>query len=729
MHFPRRIAHRVCQSSRDRVNYASLMRSLFIPPATFRFRTALRAATCLGAAASLLVSSLTAPRSEAAETSLPLPPPGPPIDPANLDRNVKPSDDFFAFAGGGWLAKNPIPGEYARWGSFEILAERNNEVLRSLLDDCASHPGEPGSVQQKVGDFYASGMDVATVDAAGAKPLSAELDAIAKVSDRAALPAAVARLQRIGLTVLFNLNADADDKNSRMTITQLYQGGLGLPDRDYYTKEDEKSKALRQDYVAHVAKMFTLLGDDAAKAEVAAKAVLNFETELAKASKTRVERRDPEANYHKMGMADLVKLAPGFDWQAYFTAMGVPEPGEIDVKQTEFFTEVGKLASSASLDDWKTYLRWHLVRDTAPDLSQAFVDENFRFFGATLTGAKENRPRWKRVLREVDADLGEALGQLFVDKAFTPEAKARAKAMVEDLRTVLSERINKLEWMSPETKTQAQKKLAAFAVKIGYPDKWRDYAKLDIKRQPHVLNVFAANAFEVQRNLAKIGKPVDRTEWGMTPPTVNAYYNQSNNEIVFPAGILQSPFFDAKADDAVNYGAIGAVIGHEMTHGFDDQGRQYDAEGNLKNWWTEEDAKRYKERSEAVVSQFDAYRPLPDATINGRLTQGENIADLGGLKIAYEALQRALARQGGDATTKKIDDFTPAQRFFLSWANVWRNNIRPEALRLRLNTDPHAPGHYRVNGPLSNLPEFSAAFQVPPGSPMARPEKERVLIW
>ncbi len=695
--------------------------------------TSLRASarvSCRRAATLLAALLLAQPALHAAtETGVPLPPPGPPIDPANLDRNVKPSEDFFQFAGGGWLEKNPIPGEYARWGSFEILAERNNAVLKALLDETAKNPGQPGTARQKVGDFFASGMDEAQVNAEAAKPLAPEFSAIAGLKDRAELPKAVARMHRLGLNAVFNLNADADEKNSRLAITQLYQGGLGLPDRDYYTKEDEKSKALRQAYQEHVTKMFTLLGDEPAKAEAAAKTVLALETELAKASKTRVELRDPEANYHKMSLAELTKLAPGFDWKTYFTAMGVPEPGDIDVKQNDFIKRIGELAANTPLDDWKTYLRWHLLRDTAPDLSQAFVDENFRFYGATLTGAKENRPRWKRILREVDAGLGEALGQLFVEKAFTPEAKERAKALVEDLRAVLKERIEKLEWMSPATKEAAQKKLAAFAVKIGYPDEWRDYSKLEIKRQPHVLNVLAANAFEVQRVLAKIGKPVDRKEWGMSPPTVNAYYNQSNNEIVFPAGILQPPFFDAKADDAVNYGGIGSVIGHEMTHGFDDQGRQYDAEGNLKNWWTEEDAKRYKERSEAIVAQFDQYKPLPDASINGRLTQGENIADLGGVKIAYEALQKALARQGADATTKKIDGFTPAQRFFLNWAQVWRNNIRPESLRLRLNTDPHSPGRYRVNGPLSNLPEFSAAFDVPPGSPMSRPEKERVLIW
>ncbi|MBV9128681.1 MAG: M13 family metallopeptidase [Verrucomicrobia bacterium] len=657
-----------------------------------------------------------------------------PLDPANLDQNAKPTENFYQFADGGWMARNSIPSDRARWGAFEEIEDRNYTILHAILEECAAHPGAAGGIRQKVGDYFAAGMDEARANAEGAKPLAAEFAAIEKLTDRSALPGAVARLHLLAMDVLFDADSGQDEKNSQQNIALLVQAGLGLPDRDYYTKDDEKSQALRQQYVEHMTKMFALLGDDATKAAAEANVVMKLETGLASASKTRVECRDPSANYHKMKLADLENLALGFDWAAYFKAIGVADPGDIDVKQPEFFTKVGQLASSTSVDDWKAYLRWHLLHATAPDLSQNFVDENFQFYGATLTGAKEIRPRWKRILRELDPSfggggLGDAIGQLFVEKTFTPEAKKRALTLVEDLRSVLSERIAQLDWMGAETKAAAQKKLAGFVVKIGYPDQWRDYSKLEIKRQSHVLNVMAANAAEVRRRFDRIGKPVDRKEWNMTTPTVNAYYNKSNNEIVFPAGILQPPFFDENADDAVNYGAIGSVIGHEMTHGFDDQGRQYDLEGNLKNWWTAEDEKRFKERGEKIVAQFNGYQPLPDAHINGALTEGENIADLGGVKIAYEALQKALARQGAGAAEKKIDGFTPAQRFFLSWAQVWRNNIRPEALRLRLNTDPHAPGEYRVNGPLSNLPEFQAAFNVPAGSPMVRPPAERVLIW
>ena len=478
-----------------------------------------------------------------------------------------------------------------------------------------------------------------------------------------------------------------------------------------------------------MAKIFALLGDAPDMAAKEAQSVLNTETELAKASKTRVQLRDPEGNYHKMSLDELAKSAPDFSWKAYFTAMGAPEPGSVDIKQPEFAVRAAQLAGTAPLDDVKTYLRWHLAHAAAGLLSKGFEDENFAFFGTTLTGAKENLPRWKRVLRSVDGGVGEALGQLYVEKNFPPEAKARALTMINDLKAVLRERLTNLEWMGPETRTAALKKLEAFGVKVGYPDKFRDYTALEISRQPYVLNVMAANVFETKRQVAKIGQPVDRTEWGMTPPTVNAYYNPSRNEIVFPAGILQPPFFGATADDAVNYGGIGAVIGHEMTHGFDDQGRQYDAEGNLKNWWTDDDLKRFKERSTKVVEQFSAYEGLPGQHVNGELTQGENIADLGGSKIAFGALQKALERQGPDAREKKIDGFTPEQRFFLSWAQVWRINMRPEMARVRLNTDPHSPGQFRCNGPLSNLVEFQKAFGIPDDSPMVRPAAEKVLIW
>ncbi len=664
-----------------------------------------------------------------------LPPAPPPLDPAtSLDKGVQPGDDFYHYADGGWLKNNPIPSDHTSWGSFNILTEHNNDVLHVILDDCAGSGGsEPrgaaGSVRKMVGDFYASGMDEAAIDAAGVKPLQPWFDKIAALKSSAELPALLADLHSNGVGALFTVFVTADEKNSETDIAQFYQGGLGLPDRDYYTKTDDASKKLLAAYQEHVTKMFALLGDAPDVAAAEAKSVVSFETELAKASKTRVQLRDPEGNYHKMTVDELAKAAPGFDWKAYFTALGAPEPGGLDVKQPEFATRAADLAKTTSLDDLKTYLRWHLAHSTAPLLSKAFVDENFAFFGTTLTGAKENLPRWKRVLHSVDEGVGEALGQLYVEKNFPPEAKARALTMINDLKAVLRERLTNLEWMGPDTRTAALKKLDAFGVKVGYPDKWRDYSGLSISRQPFVLNVLASNVFETKRQVAKIGHPVDKSEWGMTPPTVNAYYNPSRNEIVFPAGILQPPFFSATADDAVNYGGMGAVIGHEMTHGFDDQGRQYDAQGNLKNWWTDDDLKRFKERSEKVVAQFSGYEPLPGMHVNGELTQGENIADLGGSKIAFFALEKALDRQGPEARAKKIDGFTPEQRFFLSWAQVWRVNMRPEMARVRLNTDPHSPGQFRCNGPLSNLVEFQKAFNIPDGAPMVRPAAEKVLIW
>ena len=658
----------------------------------------------------------------------PVPAAPPPLDPGNLDRTIKPGDDFYHFADGGWIAKNPIPPEYPRWGSFEELAERNNAILHGILDDCAAHPGAAGSNRQKVGDFYASGMDEQAADAAGVKPLADEFNRIAALGDRAELPALLAHLHEIGVNVGFALSVRADDKNSTMNIAQIGQSGLAMPDRDYYTNDDEHSKGLRAQYEEHIAKMFTLLGDAPGQAALEAKTVLAFETDLAKASKTRVELRDPEGNYHKMPLADAAKGAPGFDLNKYFVATGVSAPGDIDVRQPEFFTHVAHLAGSAPLDDWKTYLRWQLLHATAPFLSTPFVDESFRFFGQILTGAKENLPRWKRVLRQTDASLGEALGQLYVEKTFTPEAKARAVTLVADVRGVLRDRLANLEWMGPDTRAAALGKIDALTVKVGYPDEWRDYSNLVVQRQPYVLNVLAANTFESKRRKSQVNQPVDKMEWHMTPPTVNAYYNPSQNEIVFPAGILQPPFFNASADDAVNYGGIGGVIGHEMTHGFDDQGRQYDARGNLKNWWTPQDLKNFEERSQKIVAQFDAYEPIPGLHVNGKLTEGENIADLGGSKIAYTALEKALGR-AGNQRPGDIDGFTPEQRFFLSWAQVWRNNIRPEMARQRLVTDPHSPGQYRCNGPLSNLPEFQQAFAVPDGSAMVRPAAERVQIW
>ena len=659
-----------------------------------------------------------------------VPPSPPPLDPPDsIDQSVKPGDDFYHYADGTWLKNNPIPADQTSWGSFNILTEHNKDVLHVILDDCAANPGEKGTPRQKVGDFFASGMDEKAIDAAGIGPVQPWFDKIAALKSNADLPALLAAMHSNGVRALFTVYVSADEKDSDTDIAQFFQDGLGLPDRDYYTRTDEASRKLLAAYQEHVTKMFTLLGDAPDVAATEAKTVVNLESELAEASKTRVQLRDPEGNYHKMTLDGLVQTAPGFDWKAYFTALGATDPGSLDIKQPAFATRAAQLVNDTPLADLKTYLRWHLAHATASLLSKPFEDADFAFYGTTLTGAKENQPRWKRVLKSVDSGVGEALGQLYVEKAFPPEAKQRALTMINDLKSVLRERLTNLEWMGPETRTAALKKLDAFGVKVGYPDKFRDYSALTISRQPYVLNVMAADEFETKRQVAKIGKPVDKSEWGMTPPTVNAYYNPSRNEIVFPAGILQPPFFSATADDAVNYGGMGAVIGHEMTHGFDDQGRQYDAEGNLKNWWTAEDIKNFKERSEKVVAQFDGYEPLPGQHVNGSLTQGENIADLGGSKIAFAALQKALDRQGPEAREKKIDGFTPDQRFFLSWAQVWRINMRPEMARVRLNTDPHSPGQFRCNGPLSNLVEFQKAFNVPDGAPMVRPANEKVLIW
>jgi predicted metalloendopeptidase len=579
---------------------------------------------------------------------------------------------------------------------------------------------------QLVGDFFATAMDSAKIEADGIAPLKKELQGIDALASPADVQAKIAEFHTMYIGVPFTVFVNQDDKNSTQVIAQLYQAGLGLPDRDYYTKDDADSKALREKYVAHVTRMLVLAGEEEAVAAKHAATVLEMETRLAKASMTRVEQRDPEKVYHKMTVAELAAAAPGFDWKSYFAGIGLPNPEYLNVAQPDFMKEIGAMMTSVPVEDWKTYLRWHGVSDAADLLSSSFVNERFEFYGKTLNGQKELRPRWKRVLGLIDNAVGEALGQLFVEKYFPAKAKSRAKELVENLRVALADRIQKLEWMSDATKKEAIRKLNAFGVKIGYPDKWQDYTGLQISRDSYFQNAVNASKFEFRRQINKVGKPVDRTEWGMTPPTVNAYYNPTMNEIVFPAGILQPPFFDAEADDAVNYGGIGAVIGHEMTHGFDDQGRQYNAEGNLKDWWTDDDAKKYTERADVIKEQFNNYVALDTLRVNGDLTLGENIADLGGLTVAYHALEMALAKSGKPG---KIDGFTPEQRFFLSWAQVWRQNIRPENLKVRLITDPHSPGRFRAIGPLSNMDEFLAAFDVDDGAPMARPKDKRAKIW
>jgi len=524
----------------------------------------------------------------------------------------------------------------------------------------------------------------------------------------------------------FSSRFDSGFQKQLEVTFDIDQGGLGLPDRDYYTKADDDSKKTRDAYVQHVAKMFQLLGDDATKAASEAQTVLNIETKLAEASLTRVERRNPERIYHRMTVAQLKELAPAYDWAAYMEKLGVPQKTDVNVETPDFFSKaVNPMLTSVPISDWQTYLRWHVLNNNALALSSAFVDEDFNFKGKTLMGSKENLPRWKRCAAGTDRVLGEAVGQVWVKKAFPPSAKERALEMVRNLEAALTEDIGTLSWMSAETKKQAIAKLNAFINKIGYPDKWRDYSALEIDRGPYVLNRVRANAFEKRRDLNKIGKPVDKTEWGMSPPTVNAYYNPLINEIVFPAGILQPPFFDAEADDAYNYGGMGSVIGHEMTHGFDDQGAQFDATGNLKNWWTDEDLKNFKARAECVINQFNGFEVEKGLNMNGKLVVGESIADLGGLVIAYAAFQKAMAGK----PRKTIDGFKPEQRFFLGYARGWATNMRPELARLVTKTNPHPLAKFRVNGPLSNMPQFAAAFSCKTDDPMVRAEKDRCQIW
>ena len=654
----------------------------------------------------------------------------PPIDPKNMDTSVKPGDDFFRYATGAWIKRTEIPPEYSRWGAFNELIERNNDALHTIAGKASQIHVDPklAPETQKVGDYYASGMDEQSIEAMRTKPLEEELGRIEAMKDRQDVLTEIGHLHSIGINAFFNFGAGQDAKDSTRDIAQAVQGGLGMPDRDYYTKQDPDMKQKREKYIAHVTKMLTLLGEPAQKAADDAKRIMALETKLAEASRTRVQLRDPIKNYNKMGVRQLQDLTPEWNWSDYFNKINLLEPGDINVHQPEFFKAANDVFKSTPIDDWKAYLRWHLISATAQYLSKNFVDEEFDFNERTLRGTQQNKPRWKRVIATEDDEIGEALGKLYVGFHFPPEAKARALELVNNLKEALADRIKTLDWMDEATKKEALKKLAAMNVKIGYPDKWLDYSLLQIDRGPYVLNAMRAGKFEADRDLEKIGKPVDRTDWGMTPPTVNAYYNPNMNEIVFPAGILQPPFFYANADDAVNYGGIGAVIGHEMTHGFDDQGRQFDATGNLRDWWSKKSADEYDKRRKAIVQQYNEYEPLPGLHLNGELTQGENIADIGGVKLAYAALQKALDKHP-EEQNKKIDGFTPEQRFFLSFAAIWRSKIRDEDQKLRVKTDPHSPAQFRVNGPLSDLPEFQKAFNIPDGSPMVRPADKRVNIW
>ncbi len=645
------------------------------------------------------------------------------IDPNTIDTSASPTTNFFQFANGKWVKTAKIPADLTGMGSFQELAIRNQVILHKAAEKAAHQKDAPAnSPTQLVGEFYRTGLDSSLADRLGATPLKGEIERIAAIQDGKSLMAEIAHLQTQRLTGPFNVGARQDAKESTHVILNLGQGGLGLPERDYYLRTDPKSEKLRQDYVAHIGNLLTLSGEQPDAAKTDAAAILGLETRLAKASTARVDLRDPNASYHKMDFSALQTLTPEIDWNTYFTTLDLPQQGDLNVGQPRFLQEFAKATTDVPMATWQAYLRWHLLNGTAPFLSQPFVAEDFDF-GRNLTGQKQLPVRWKRVLTQTNASVGEALGQLYVAEAFPPEAKRRAEELVRNVRAALRESLQHLDWMSDATKAQAIRKLDAIQVKIGYPDRWRDYSALKLEKDSYVQNVLRANNFEFKRQMAKIGQPVARDEWGMTPPTVNAYYNSSLNEIVFPAGILQPPFFDARADDASNYGGIGVVIGHELTHGFDDSGRKFDAEGNLKDWWTPEDASRFTERSDALAAQYSTYVAVDDLHVNGKLTLGENIADLGGVTIAYAALQKALQ---GKPKPPLIDGFTPEQRFFLSFAQIWRAVQTPERQRLLVQTDPHSPPRWRVEGTLANVPTFYQAFGT---GATATPPKSVIRIW
>jgi putative endopeptidase len=645
----------------------------------------------------------------------------PALDVTSMDRTIDPCVDFFAYSCGGWIKRNPIPPDQATWDTYSKMQDENLGRLRGILEAAAAPDPKRNIVDQKIGDYYASCTDEKAIDNKGADPLKPSLQRIAKISSKAEIADAAATL--VDDNILFRFESIQDFRDANQVIANTDQGGLGLPDRDYYTKDDAKSVELRKQYLAHVQKMFELLGDKPETAAAEAQTVMRIETALAKGSMTRVERRDPKALDHKMTSAELETLSPEFRWQIYFAKVGMPSLPSLNVTAPTFFKTMSEELQKESLADWKTYLRWHVVHADASHLSAPFLNENFAFYGKTLRGQQELKPRWKRCTEYVDNDLGEALGQAYVKKYFSPEAKQKALKIVKEIQTAMQQDINGLPWMSPATKQQALAKLHGMANKIGYPDKWRDYSKLEIVRGDELGNVERARQFEFDRQLAKIGKPVDRGEWGMTPPTVNAYYDPQMNDINFPAGVLQPPAFDPNSDAAPNYGDTGGTIGHELTHGFDDEGRQFDAHGNLRDWWTDEDGKEFVKRASCISDQYSTYTIIDDIKINGKLTLGEDVADLGGLLLAYAAWKDDTKGQ----TLDPIDDLTPDQRFFVGYGQSWCGQTRDETKRLRATVDPHSPEKYRTNGVVSNMPQFQEAFHCKAASPMVN--QNRCSVW
>ena len=647
------------------------------------------------------------------------------INPANMDTTVAAGTDFYEYACGGWIKNNPLKPEYARFGTFDQLLENNQEQLRVLIEELSATPHEAGSVAGKIGALYAMGLDSTKLNADGVAPVKEELAAINALATKSDVSKMVATLHKEGMAPFFALFVGADEKNSAMNIVQLYQAGIGMGDRDYYLLEDEGSAKMRDAYRAYINKLFTLAGSSPEQADAAVDAVMKIEKAIAEISYGREDLRDSQKNYNKLAYEDFKQIESPLDWDVYFESMGLAGLKELDAKQINFYKDMNKALQNTTVDEQKYYLAFNLLSAAAPYLSDDFVDADFEFYGKVMSGKQEQQPRWKRSLNTVNGALGEAVGEMYVEKYFPAAAKERMISLVKNLQTSLGERINNLAWMSDETKLKAQEKLATFHVKIGYPDKWKDYSTLEIKDDSYWNNIKRANLWNYAEMVAKAGKPVDKDEWLMTPQTVNAYYNPTTNEICFPAGILQYPFFDMNADDAFNYGAIGVVIGHEMTHGFDDQGRQYDKDGNLKDWWTEEDAKNFEKRADVMVAFFDSIEVAPGVHANGRMTLGENIADHGGLQVSYQAFKKATAA----APLEVKDGFTPEQRFFLAYANVWANNTRPEAILQLTKIDVHSLGKWRVDAALPHIAAWYDAFGITEKDPMYVPVEERISIW
>ncbi len=646
------------------------------------------------------------------------------FDKAGMDTTVKPGDNFFLYASGNWMKKTQIPPSETGWGSFYTLFDDNEKNLHRILEDAAKQDNTKGSIEQKVADLYTSGMDTTAIEKLGYEPVKPFLEKINAVKNYKDLLYLAADSYKDGDGYLLGFSIGADDRISTKNIAHFDQAGLNLPNRDYYFNTDSATVKIRAEYLKYIAKLFTLTGTDAATANKKSAAILQLETEIAKSHLTPTELRDPVKNYNKFVVADLQKQLPDIDLKEVFGHLGL-KADTVLVGQPQYFKALDNLLKTQPLDVWKDKLAFTALNNASTYLSKSFRDANFDFNGRILNGQKQPRDRWKTITDNVDGGIGELLGQLYVQKYFTPEAKSRMLALVNNLISVYKDRIEKLDWMSAETKKHALEKLAAFTKKIGYPDKWKKYDDVEISKDTYFANMQSISKHNYNEGIKKVGKPVDKTEWGMTPPTVNAYYNPSNNEIVFPAGILQFPFFDKDADDAINYGAIGAVIGHEMTHGFDDQGRQYDKDGNLKDWWTKTDADKFKTKVQVMINQYNGFTVLNNLHVNGSLTQGENLADIGGVAIAYQAFKNTEEGK----SDKKIDGFTPDQRFFLSFAQVWRVKTRDETMRLRISSDPHSPEMYRTNGPLSNTEAFYKAFDIKPGDKMYRDEKDRVKVW